>query len=285
MCSTAFTPRNVQQKYCSTCAHLDRRFGKPCEVCGVKKRFDAPRCKKCANLSRIDDGKTGQWNRREKKSIEQVIAEAETLGLLPEKQYTFGYVIGVVFGDGCAFPITSRIPHTRSDGTRRYHDSTTYCIKLQVTSHIFANRFAEHWNVLIGKFPRVKTSVRTNFSKSTLKGRSEKYRVQLFTVEPRHTLVGRYLRWLKYESEPSELLRFPLEVMRGFVHGMIDSEGYLNPKKPGFIDIANKNIKLLDTLVSMLERLNCKATVYTYPSQNVSHLVTYMSYTKYGHNM
>jgi len=81
------------------------------------------------------------------------------------------------------------------------------------------------------------------------------------------------------------MLDFPLEVMRGFLHGMIDSEGYLNPKVPKRIDIANKDIDLLNTLVIMLERLGYTANVYTSPSQSVSHLVTYMPYSKYSNNL
>jgi len=129
----------------------------------------------------------------------------------------------------------------------------------------------------------VYTSFRTNFEKSTLRGRrKEGYSVQLFNVRQGHVLLTRYLAHLKYERHPSKMLDFPLEVMRGFIHGMVDSEGYLNPKRPERIDIANKDTRLLDTLVLMLNCLEFGGKVYTNPSQSVSRLVTSMPYVKYG---
>ncbi len=281
-CGNPFTPRRHRQKYCPPCIQQSHT----CVDCGAEKHRSVrgPRCRKCTDLLRIDDGKTGKWNRRVEKTIDQVVCEVESFGLLPDKQYAFGYVIGVVFGDGSISRVTNCIPHTRSDGTTATHDSTIYLIRLSVTSQTFAENFAKHLETLINKPVKVRSAIRTSFDKSTLKGRREGYSVQLFNIEKCHVLLGRYLAHLKYESSPTELMRFPLEAIRGFIHGMIDSEGYLNPKKPGCIDIANKDIKLLDTLVEMFALLGFKATVYTYPSQNVSHLVTRMIYTKYGQN-
>jgi len=217
-------------------------------------------------------------NRREEKPIEQVISEAEAIGLLPEKQYAFGYVIGVVFGDGSV----SKDVHgnlKRADGTVRPRPVTLYRVRLQVTEQVFAERFASQWTILTGKTPSIMTTTRTDFSKSTLKGRREEYRVNLFNIGPRHAIFGRYLAYLKYESDPSELLHFPLEVMRGFVHGMIDSEGYVRAK---YTDIANKDIDLLNILVIMFARFGQKATVHTSLSQLVAHLRTKTTYYKYN---
>ncbi len=276
-CGNPFTSRRNRQKYCPVCieqSHL-------CVDCGAIKHRSVrgPRCRKCTNILLI--GKPNLKNRREEKPIEQIISEAESIGLLPEKQYAFGYVIGVVFGDGSV----SKDVHgnlKRADGTVRPRPVTLYRVRLQVTEQVFAERFANQWTILTGKTPSIMTTTRTDFSKSTLKGRREEYRVNLFNIGPRHAIFGRYLAHLKYESDPSELLRFPLEAMRGFVYGMIDSEGYLNPKRPERIDIANKDIKLLDTLVLMLNCLEFGGKVYTNPSQTVSHLVTSMPYVKYG---
>src|SRR2546429_4658233 len=109
LCGNLFTSRRSLQKHCPSCIEKSHT----CIDCGVQKHRSVrgPRCKKCSGISRIDDGKTGKWNRREEKPLEQVISEAETLGLLPEKQYAFGYVIGVVFGDGCITKETNAIPH------------------------------------------------------------------------------------------------------------------------------------------------------------------------------
>ena len=217
-------------------------------------------------------------NRREEKPIEQIISEAESIGLLPEKQYAFGYVIGVLFGDGSV----SKDVHgnlKRADGTVRPRPVTLYRVRLQVTEQVFAERFASQWTILTGKTPSIMTTTRTDFSKSTLKGRREEYRVNLFNIGPRHAIFGRYLAYLKYEKHLSRMLDFPLEVIRGFVHGMIDSEGYVRAK---YTDIANKDIDLLNTLVIMFENLGYAATVYTYPSQAVAHLRTPTNYYKYS---
>jgi hypothetical protein len=220
-------------------------------------------------------------NRREEKPIEYVISEVEALGFLPEKQYAFGYVTGVIFGDGSISREKTSQSHIRSDGTKTPGRGFMYFVRLSVTSQVFAERFGSQWEVLTDRPAKIWTKVRTNFDKSTLKGRVEGYSVQLFNFRRCHVLLGRYFSHLKYENDPSYLLKFPLEVMRGFIHGMIDSEGYLNPKVPRRIDIANKDIELLNTLVIMLEQFGYNANVYTSPSQSVSHLVTYMPYSKY----
>lgn len=272
LCGNSFTPRSNRQQRCSSCVIKS----KACETCGAKKQSGSPLCKKCFDVTRI--GVPNLKNRHKDKPIEQVISEAEMLGLLPEKQYAFGYVMGVAFGDGSI----SRDIHNnlkRSDGTVRPRSVTLYRVRLQVTSQAFAERFANQWTILTGKGPGIMTSTRTDFSKSTLKGRREEYCVQLFNVGPRHAVVGRYLFHLKYESELYELLRFPPEVMRGIIHGMIDSEGC---EKGKHIDIANKRATLLDVLTLMLELLGYKATVYTYSSQDISHLVTRIPYRKFG---
>lgn len=279
VCGATFNPGNTLQKYCFVCIEQSHI----CVDCGVQKHRSVrgPRCRRCTDLHRINNPRERQP--REEKPVEQIISEVEAFGLLPAKQYAFGYVMGVVFGDGSITKETNRIPDgIRSDGTMGYHDATIHRVRLSVTSQAFAERFAERWEVLTGKPAKVYTSVRTNFEKSTLKGRREEgYTVQLFNVRQCHVLLTRYLAYLKYDSELYELLRFPNEVLRGFIHGMIDSEGYLNPKVPRRIDIANKKVTLLDVMVFMFELLGYKATIYTSPSQSVAHLVTYMDYGKY----
>jgi len=275
LCGNPFTPKDIRQKRCPDCV-LKR---KSCAVCGIEKRSPGLRCVQCEYAARF--GRPNLKIRREEKPIEQVISEAEVIGLLPEKRYAFGYVIGVIFGDGSISKDV--VKHLkRADGSPRVRPVTLYRVRLQVTEEAFAERFVKQWSVLTGKTPNIWQTTRTNFNKSTLKGRREEYSVQLFDVNFAHALFGRYLAHLKYGKHSSRALDFPIETTRGFVHGMIDSEGYLNAKKPGRIDIANKDIGLLDTLVKMFASLGFKATIYTYPSQNVSHLVTHMPYVKYA---
>lgn len=276
-CGNSFTPRRHRQKYCSVCIEQSH----VCVDCGARKHRSVrgPRCKSCADIKRI--GNPNLKNRREEIPIEQVTFEVEAFGLLPEKQYAFGYVIGTVFGDGSITKDKKR-NLKRRDGAPRDRLVTLYRIRLQVTERVFAERFAQQWTILIGKVPSIMTSTRTDFSKSTLKGCREEYTVELFTIGPRHALLGRYLAYLKYDSELYELLRFPPEVMRGFIHGMIDSEGYLNPKRPGRIDVGNKRVTLLDVMAFMLDIIGYKGTVYTSPSQSVAHLIAYLPYSKYN---
>ena len=275
-CGNSFTTRRSLQKHCPTCIEKSHT----CIDCGAQKHRSVrgPRCRKCTNITRI--GKPNLKGRCQEKPIGQVIAESEALGTLPEKQYALGYVIGVIFGDGSI----SKDVHDslkRSDGALRDRPVTLYRIRLQVTERIFAERFARQWQILTGKTPTIMTSVRTNFSKSTVKIR-EGYAVRLFTIGPRHALLGRYLAHLKHDSELYELLRFPPLVMQGIIHGMIDSEGWSpdwNSRKR--IEISNKRATLLDVLAHMLNLLGYKATVYTSAIDQMSRLVTYMDYQKY----
>src|SRR6266571_4565201 len=106
-------------------------------------------------------------NRRPEKPIEQIISEIETFGLLPEKQYAFGYVIGVLFGDGSISKETQRQSYIRSDGTRSPEMATIYLVRLQVTEQAFAERFGSQWEILTGRPAKLWSTVRTNFDKST----------------------------------------------------------------------------------------------------------------------
>lgn len=269
LCDALFTPRNIRQQYCSPCVN------KPCPSCGKPKDVRAEKCKQCEFANRI--GQPNIKNRRERPPMEQVISDIEAIGLLPEKQYAFGYVIGVTFGDGCVNESTVQSKHTCKNGAVVIQVKQLLHIDLQVTSQDFANRFALQWKSLTGRTTKVGSFVRT-FRSSTLKGMPDEYTSRLFRVSIANIAFARYLAHLKYGSRPSELLKFPLEVVRGFVHGMIDSEGYVRPE---YTDIANKDIDLLNTLVAMLEMLGYTATVYTSPSQSVAHLRTQYMYHKY----
>ena len=95
------------------------------------------------------------------------------------------------------------------------------------------------------------------------------YVLKGFNAAASHRIFAPYFAHLKYQCDPSILLQFPDDVLRGFVQGMIDSEGYITDK---YTDIANKNRALLNALVQMFARLGRQAKVYDSPSQNVAHL-------------
>ncbi len=273
-CNNPFTPRDRLQKYCPTCIEQSHI----CVDCGARKHRSTrgPRCKKCDEVHHID--MPNLKNRREEPPIEQVIAEVEAFGLLSEKQYAFGYVMGVMFGDGSISKEANRPSHIRSDGTRSLNTSIVYMVRLSVTSQAFAEHFGNQWEILTGRPAKLWATTRTNFSTSTLKGRREEYSVRLFNFRRSHILLGRYFSHLKYECDPTVLLDRPIEVTQGFIDGMVDSEGYVCER---YIDIANKNIALLEVLAVMLERLGYSAKVYTSPSQSISHLRTVPYRVKY----
>lgn len=270
LCGNSFAPRTNRQKYCRICIH------KPCPTCGKPKDVRAEKCKQCEFVNRI--GQPNIKNCRERPPLEQVILEIESLGLLPERQYSFGYIMGVFFGDGCIGNAVQRSKHTCKNGTVITQEKHTLMMRLSVTSQAFAKHFSRQWELLTGRKSKVWETTRTNFDASTLKGmKEEEYSVKLFNVNPVYLSFARYMAHLKYEADLYELLRFPSEVARGFIHGMIDSEGYVNEK---YTDIANKRATLLDVIAIMLESLGYKATIYMSPSQKVAHLRTGVIYKK-----
>lgn len=275
-CGKPFTPRRHKQKYCSSCieqSHL-------CIDCGVRKHRSVrgPRCKKCTDAFKF--GKPNLKNRREPLPIEQVITEVESFGLLPDKQYAFGYVIGVVFGDGAI----SKDVHDklrRSDGSPRLRPVVLYRIRLQVISQAFAERFANHWEILAGKRPTIMSTTRSHWPDSSLWKPEHRRDVKLFNVAPRHMLLGRYLAYLKFDSELYDLLRFPPDVMLGFMHGMIDSEGWVSRRNKR-IEVSNKRATLLDVLGLMANSFGYTASVSEQPFDMFRLYIYGMPYVKFN---
>lgn len=259
ICDAVFMPRDWRQSYCLDCSTA------PCIDCGGAKDARAPRCRACDTIFQRGRPK----GRRAIPPIDTIISEVETIGLQSDKQYAFGYIIGVTFGDGYVGQVTDKIKHRCKDGSITVNTGTSYRPRLSVTEEWFANRFAEHWQIPTGRSVKVWSHTRSSFEKSTLKGARTGYTLTLYVAAPRHAKISRYLHHLKYVCEPSYALQFPVEVLKGFIQGMIDSEGYTSPK---YTDIANKNTDLLDALVVMLDRLGIAAKVYNSPSQNVAHL-------------
>lgn len=174
-----------------------------------------------------------------------------------------------MYGDGAIVKVTDRVKHRCKSGNVTVHLRVSYRPRLEVTSHEFATRFATSWKGMTGRSVSVQSGVRSNFTSSTIPGMSLDRSVTLFRVTPRDHLFGRYLAHLKYECDPMILLKFPHDAMHGIVRGLIDSEGYI---APSYIDVANKNGRLLDALSQMLVRLGFASSIYCSPSQSVQHL-------------
>ncbi len=253
VCKTPFMPRHWKQSVCAACATA------LCVDCGGKKDARSPRCRACDTKFQRGISK----GRRPEKPIETVIAEVEAIGLRPDKQYAFGYVIGVIFGDGCVSRVTDKIKHRCTDGSITVNTETSYRPLLMVTEEWFAHCFANQWCILTGRTVTVRKGFRSNFETSTVLKRKD-YTITTFTVHPRSASVGRYLHHLKYKSAPAVLLKFPLDVFSGITQGMIDSEGYICAK---YIDVSNMNIALLHVLAKMFNQLGTPARVYLSPSQ------------------
>ena len=262
-CSRVFMPRVGGQVYCDPC-HT------PCIGCGGKKDVRGDRCKRCEYAGRI--GRANPRNRRSEEPLANLIDRIESAFLAPTTAHAFGYVVGVMFGDGCISPVVDLIKYRCADGTITVHRNTSHRPRLAVTSEGFAQRFADRWNALTGRRVRVQRTTRSNFSSSTLKGLTQGRSVELFMVAPRHAPLGRYLHNLKYTRGADVALAWPIDAQRGFVEGMSDSEGYVSPS--GYLDIANKDKSLLQVVSKMLGNLGYPARIYHSPSQAVSHLRT-----------
>jgi len=258
-CGAEFLPRVGKQVYCDPC-HT------PCPDCGKPKDVRALRCRSCAAIQR--EGVPAPHNRRTPPPIDEVIAQCEGLGLPESKQYAFGYVIGVIFGDGSVSRVVDRIKFQSRSGRISVFEVASYRPRLGVTSRAFAERFAAQWAVLTGRIVGVREGTR-RFGKATLPGMPDNLTITIYTVNPRHTLLGRYLANLKYERGPATLPEFPEDVRRGILAGMIDSEGYIAPK---YIDITNKDRALLLAIDAICTSLGKRSTIYDSPSQKVLHL-------------
>lgn len=191
--------------------------------------------------------------------------QAEALLAIPEKAFSFGYVLGVIYGDGSVSRTTDR-RLLRDRETRSAY--TSYRIRLQVTDRAFAEAFRAQWRCLTGRYVSVWSTVRTNFDNSSLKGHARRP-TELFIVSPRANTLGRYFHYRKYECAPEWLLSLPREAALGFICGFIDSEGYVNPR---YLDIANQDEHLLESVRSMFSRIGYPTRIYRNPSQRVAHL-------------
>lgn len=258
-CGIDFAPRDWRQDYCDPC-HT------PCPDCGGGKDIRAARCRNCFGKHR--EGVPISWTRRAPLPIEEVIICVEDIGTQLGKQFAFGYVIGVAFGDGCITRVSETVRHKCKSGAVSHHQILRYRFCLQVTSQEFAEAFARKWTLLTGRPAKARTYTRTNFASSTLKGHTPKP-ILLHIVSCGHILFTRYLHNLKYTIGPSGLVKFPREVKLGIICGLIDSEGYVSGK---YLDLANSDIGLLQSAQAIFADIGYSTRIYRSKSQRIAHL-------------
>jgi len=258
-CGAEFIPHVGKQKWCYPCH-------KPCPDCGCPKDVRAARCRKCD--AAIQEGARKPNSGLKSPPIEKVVASIEALGLHPDRQFAFGYVIGVTFGDGSISVSTVRGKHLCKSGRITICTQTDHRFRLQVTCREFAEALARQWGVLTSITPGVSSSVRTTFSRTTLRGHSPRP-LRLYLVSPRNRPLARYLHRLKYEIGPVCFTDFPRQVQLGILCGMIDSEGYVAKK---YLDVANKDVSLLKAVQALFLAFGYPTRIYQSPSQRVAHL-------------
>ncbi len=171
--------------------------------------------------------------------------------------YAAGYVVGTILGDGFLYK-------------RTQNGSVGYGLRLEVTSKVFADEFAKQLSVCCPDQTPWR-GYRKVFGKGCPKikmpaGESERHIVLIGSREWYEKLTP-----LKHGRNFSLIRLKGSEFRQGFVQGMIDSEGYVNP---AYTDVANKDIALLAVVRDFLESMGHKAKIYgPYPyARGVAHL-------------
>ncbi len=247
ICNQLFLPKVGKQKYCDDC-HI------PCPMCNGKKDPRYKRCRKCDSLHK--EGKP--LGSRSRQTLKSLIDEIEVEYSTPDKSFAFGYVIGTALGDGCISKVTDKIKHTCLSNNISTYLREGYRVTLQTVTKEFALAFVSKWKVLVGREPKVREYTRTNFSFSSIINNPKP--TKLFQTSPRHAKLGRYLYHIKYERPLMDLLSLNKETLNGILVGMIDSEGYVNPKK--YIIISNKKLELLEICKHVLLSLGYSSKIY-----------------------
>ena len=168
-------------------------------------------------------------------------------GLSIPDDFDGGYVLGVVMGDGHI----GTIYQTKSN-------SRTFVIRLSVTSKAFADRFRDTLHRVTGHKPwqTVYASVKRGDPKL---GFREKEVTEHIVGLTNRDWFDR-LKTYKKDRNFSGLVERSEEFRRGFFQGMLDSEGYINPKS-NRLSIVNKDMQLLEVTAWIAKSLGMNATI------------------------
>lgn len=175
-----------------------------------------------------------------------------------------GYVAGAVLGDG-------------SLAIRRSNGNESFAIILSVTDKEFAKRFREHakrWSrerPWIGSFTGIRKA-------NELIGMPETEVTEWRVIVSSRELYD-ILKPYKIDRVYESILKKSNDFLRGFIQGFIDADGY---QSAHYIDIANKDMELLETAMCALHLLGERATIHgPYPySRGVAHLRTRVCFEK-----
>lgn len=175
--------------------------------------------------------------------------------------YDAGYVVGVMLGDG--YLAHQRVK--RPSGSR----SVAFSLRLDVRSEAFARKFLDMARACTGAKGWIgKRLMNTRVCPELgMKGGEKLYwRIIVISRE-----WYEKLRPIERERQYDLLSEKSDQFAQGFVDGMIDSEGYINPN---YTDISNKDVQLLDLTAEFLRQLGHSARVYgPYPyARGVAHL-------------
>lgn len=174
--------------------------------------------------------------------------------------FDVGYIFGVVLGDGYLY--------------KRFvkkMNSNAYGILLAVTDSAFADRFA-------GTLERCVTSKPHRRERISLKKANPKIGMpETIVIEQIVSLSSR--EWfdkispVKHDRDFDVIRSKSLEFKKGFLQGMLDSEGYVNYGNK-YTDISGKDLNLLAVVREIAEACGYKAKVYgPYPyARGVAHL-------------
>lgn len=178
---------------------------------------------------------------------------------MPEN-FDTGYLFGVVLGDGYL--------------SKRYvkkMNSFSFGIKLAVTDIAFATRFAETLERYFENKPWRKAYTRTRKANPEI-GMPE-------TSVTEHVVSISSREWydriapVKLGRDFSIIRSKNMEFRKGFLQGMLDSEGYISHQYR-YTDIAGKDLALLESVAEIAREMGYKAKVYgPYPyARGVAHL-------------
>ena len=174
--------------------------------------------------------------------------------------YDADYVVGVVSGYG--FLISDKKPDGRCG----------YYVGLTVTDRAFAEKFRHHAAAAMNRRPWMKPYV-------TSRDGTPEIGMPPTTVTDWHVKAGSR-QWhdmlvpYKKDRNFDGILDKSEEFRRGFLQGVLDSDGYVSPH--GYCDISKQDIALLEAVKAVLESLGERAAIYgPYPySRGVAHLRT-----------
>jgi predicted nucleic acid-binding Zn-ribbon protein len=183
--------------------------------------------------------------------------------------YEAGYVFGVVLGDGYLFVNPGVVRSSTG------HKTKGYGVRLEVKSEAFARKFARYLEECAGRKPWMKGCAHKGAANEALKMPAQDW--------TRWTVVLGSREWCDKLVPVKKHRNFDLlrgtgvDFKRGFVDGMVDSEGYVCRKvSPPYTDVANKDIELLNLTRDFLRDLGYRSRIYgpySY-SRGVAHLRT-----------